>query len=238
MRKLFSLGVLVSLASISHAELVTYDFTGITNVGGTPRTFTGVFQYENIGTGSTIYYPGEPAPLQQGFRTSYFGAVRHLSITLSSGETVTSGPGTMDVNNIQQAENGSQIPVGFSVQAWTSGTTGTINGQVMTNMYLAFLPVTPNFSWDGLDDYFNGNAENMLQSNPALLPTNIDPALTGTALPANVLDVCTGGLFLGTNHALTNTVNSITTFELRQVPTPGAAALALCAATLTLRRRR
>lgn len=80
----------------------------------------------------------------------------------------------MYTNNIQQAENGAQVPAGLSLQAYGSGVSGTINGQPISGMYLAFLPLPPSFSWDALDAYFDGNAEQLLQVNPALLPRNID----------------------------------------------------------------
>jgi hypothetical protein len=108
-------------------------------------------------------------------------------------------------------------------------------------MYLAFLPVNPNFSWQGLDDYFHGNAESMLQANPNLLPHNIDPALTGTTLSPSIQRL-SSSLFLGTIHTTaqgtTTTVNTINSFQLR-VPAPGTAVCVIAAGCgATLRRRR
>lgn len=211
----------------AQAELITYDFSGHTSVGGSMHAYTGVFSYESTATASTVYRPGT-GPLQQGFESTYAGAVRELSIRLDNGETVSTQPGNLAINNIQQAEPGSQLPAGLSAQAWTGGATGTINGFHVFNMYLAFLPLQPNYSWDGLDDYFGGNAEQMLQANPSALPSNIDPMLTGTALPLHLLDTFTAGVFLGTNHNLTNTVNDAGNFVLRApVPEPSSWALLL-----------
>ncbi len=238
MHKLITLTSLALFASVSNAAIVTYDFTGHTTVGGGYHRFTGVFQYENSTPGSTVYTPGNGAPVQQGFTSRYLGATRLLSITLDNGERVTAGVGTMQVNNIQQAEPGSQVPKDLSLQCWTSGSSGTINGNFIHNMYLAFLPVEPNFSWDPLDTYFRGNAEAILQANPAALPPDIDPTLTGSALPVEILGTFTGGLFLGTNHALTNTVNTIDSFVLRPVPSPSTAMIIALLPVLAPRRRR
>ncbi len=215
MNRALPLAALLVATSTAAASIVTYDFAGMTNVGGTPRTFTGVFQYEDTTPSQTVYFPGNFAPVQQGFQSAYVGGLRHLSITLSSGETVTGGPGLMHLNNIQQAENGAQVPQGLSLQAYSSGISGTINGQVITGFYLAFLPLAGAFNWDPLDSYFGGNAESMLQSNPNLLPPTIDPDLTGTALPPDVLQVFSAGVFLGTSYGLSTSVNTITSFQLR-----------------------
>ncbi len=209
------MAIAAAAAATSQAAVVFYDFTGITNVGGQTRTFTGVFEYDAGVASSTVYFPGQSAPVQQGFQSTFVGAIRGLSISLDNGESVHGGIGYIHNNNIQQAEPGAQVPPGQSLQAYSSGVSGTINGLQITGLYLAFLPVTPNFSWDALDEYFNGNAEALLQANPSLLPGSIDPALTGTALPADLLTVFTGGLFLGTFHGNTTTVNSIMSFTLR-----------------------
>jgi hypothetical protein len=149
------------------------------------------------------------------------GAQQSLQIVLDNGERVTAGSGVLQINNIQQAEPGSQVPLDLTLQSWQSVATGTINGLSVFNMYLAFLPVAPGFSWDALDGYFGGNSEAMLQANPSLLPSGINPQFTGTALPTLVPDRFTGGVFLGTNHALTNTVNTAGNFTLLSaVPLP------------------
>lgn len=238
MHRITSLAALALCAAAADAAIITYDFTGYTHVGGGYHRFTGVFQYENSTPGTTVYTPGNGAPVQQGFTSKYSGATRTLSIVLDNGEHVTAGPGIMQVNNIQQAEPGSQVPKDLSLQCWTSGSAGTINGNFIHNMYLAFLPVDPNFTWDALDTYFGGNAEAILQANPAALPANIDPALTGSALPAEILRTFTGGLFLGTNHGMTNTVNAIDSFVLRSVPAPSAAVVLMALPGIALRRRR
>jgi len=225
-KTLLALSVLVMMtATAARAAEVTYTFEGMTNIGGS-NTFTGTFVYDNAVSGSTVYYPGT-GPVQQGFSTTYSGAVKSLKITLNNGNQVFSAGGNIVINNIQQAEIGAQVPAGLSLQAWTSGTTGTINGNTMTNMYLAFLPVNPSYSWDNLDTYFDGNAEQMLGSNPGILPSNIDTELTGTSLPTDLLTTFNDGLFLGTNHALTNTVNSITSFAVAPVPEPETYAMLL-----------
>ncbi len=182
--------------------------------------------------------------VQQGFTSRFAGAQQSLRIVLDNGEQVSAGTGLIQINNIQQAEAGAQVPAGLSLQSWQSSATGTINGLAVFNLYLAFLPVDPAFSWDPLDAYFGGNAETLLQGNPALLPASIDPGLTGTALPLQVLDRFTGGVFLGTNHGLTNTVNSAGNFALLSVvpvpvPEPAPAALlALGLAMVALARTR
>jgi PEP-CTERM motif len=232
------------LSPLAQATELTYDFTGRTWVGGTGHAYTGVFTFNDAVPASTVYQPGQTAPVQQGFQSSYVGAVHFLGITLDNGETVSASAGTLQVNNIQQAENGSQVPAGLSLQAWTGGADGTINGLRVFNLYLAFLPVTPAFSWDALDAHFDGNAEQLLQANPGLLPAGIDPLLTGTALPAVLTDTFSSGLFLGTNHGWTNTVNQVDSFTLRvaaPVPEPGSLALMLAgglAVAAALRRRR
>ena len=218
-------------APATHAAMVTYDIAGSTSVGGSTHAFTGSFTYDNSATGSTVYFSGGQ---QEGFRTTYTGAVSDLSILLNNGETVSAHTGSIWVNNITQAENGAQVPQGLSLQAWTAGASGTINGLSVFNIYLAFLPMQVGMNWDGLDDYFNGNAETMLKANPMLLPSAIDPALTGTTLPANVLDVFSNGLFLGTNHGLTNTVNTVSSMSLHVVAVPEPETYALMLAGLGL----
>ncbi|MCL4222225.1 MAG: hypothetical protein KJZ65_12745 [Phycisphaerales bacterium] len=224
-------------ASAAGASVVTYDFTGQTRVGGIPHNFTGVFVYNNGVPGSTVYHPGGGYPVQRGFESRYQGATQWLSITLDNGESVSGGVGMIQNNNIQQANPGSQVPLGQSLQCYSSGVSGTINGLHVFNMYLAFLPVDPHFSWNALNTYFGGDAEAMLQNDPSILPPDIDPRLTGTALPRNVLDVFNGGVFLGTNHAMTNTVNDIYTFT-RRVPSPSSLILLAMAPCAFTRRRR
>ncbi len=237
MKKFIACVTLAAAAATSQGVVVIYDFAGMTNVGGHARTFTGTFECDVSVASHTVYFPGNGAPVQQGFRSTYIGGMRSLSISLSSGETVYGGAGYIDNNNTQQAEPGSQVPLGLSLQAYSSGVSGTINGLPIWGMYLAFLPVTPNFSWDGLDNYFGGNAETMLQSNPSLLPGTIDPTLTGTAMPADLSAVFTDGLFLGTMHASTTTVNTITWFEPR-VPAPATWVAMSMPLALGARRRR
>lgn len=216
--------VMTTVTSV-HAAEVSYIFHGITHIGGT-NSFTGTFVYDNAVSGSTVYYPGT-GPLQQGFSTVYTGAVKSLEITLDNGNQVISTGGDIVISNIQQAETGAQLPVGLGLLAWTGGTNGSINGNIMTNMYLAFDPVTPNYSWDALDTYLNGNAEKLLQSSPSLLPPKIDTQLTGTSLPLDLLSTFDSGVFLGTNHGLTNTVNYISSFTLAPVPEPETYAMLL-----------
>lgn len=227
MKKIFLVTVILAMLSTTaaRAEEVSYTFEGYTHIGNI-TSYTGTFVYDNAVVGSTVYYPGT-GPVQEGFSTVYAGAVKSLKIILNNGDQVVSAGGNIVVSNIQQAEIGAQLPEGLSLQAWTGTTTGSINGHDISNMYLAFLPVTPNYSWEGLDDKFGGNAEKILQSNPGILSPNIDTQLTGTSLPSNLLDTFNGGLFLGTNHGLTNTVNTVSSFNLAPVPEPETNAMFL-----------
>jgi len=217
----------------AHASEHTYAFTGLATVGardgGPPaHLFTGLVTYQDDLPGSTEYLDSTA----QGFRTSYSGAVSFLGIVLDNGERVEAHSGWLQVNNIQQAEIGSPVPAGLSMQVWTGGASGSINGLSVFNLYLAFLPVQPNFSWDGLDALFGGNAEQLLGANPGQLPATVDPLLTGTAIPEVLPDTFVNGLFLGTNHELTNTVNPVYTFKevTAAVPEPATWALLLAGA--------
>jgi hypothetical protein len=205
---------ILACGTVAHAEIVTYEFTGTTYVGGSARTFTGIFEFEAPTPCSTVYYNGTGTI--QGFVTQYPGAVRTLSITLDDDESVSAAPGYIQINNIIQAEAGAPVPQGLSLQAYGGSAGGTINGQFISFLYLAFLPVNPNFNWDPLDALFDGNAENMLDANPSILSPYIDPVLTGTELPIDLPQKFSGGLFLGTVHAtnqgVITTVNTISTF--------------------------
>lgn len=233
--------VVVSVAAVvvsaAGASVLTYDFTGVTHSFLGSHTFAGTFVYDNGVAGTTVYHPGNGNPVQRGFESRYQGALRSLSITLNNGQVVSGEPGLIQNNNIQQAGPGSQVPLGQSLQCYASNTGGTIDGHSIWYMYLAFLPVDPNFSWGPLDSYFNGDAESMLQSDPSILPSDIDPTLTGTALPHDVLSVFNGGLFLGLTYDSTTTVNTITSFHLR-VPAPATAAIVGLAPVFGGRRRR
>lgn len=234
-RKHFALAAALAVAGFTapaaQAALVTYDMTGSTSVGASAHAFTGSFTYDNSATGSTVYFAGGQ---QEGFKTTYAGAVKNLSITLDNGETVSAGAGAIDISNITQSENGAQVPQGLSLQAWTSGASGTINNLVVHNIYLAFLPMPVGMNWDALDAYYGTNAETFLKANPALLPSNIDPVLTGSALPGDLLTVFTNGLFLGTNNGLTNTLNTVTSMSLHVAPIPEPETYALMLAGLGL----
>lgn len=234
-----ALGLAIGVAT-AECAIVTYDFTGYTSVGGHLRSFTGVFEYEDAAASHTVYFNGQTIP-QQGFRSTYANSIRRLSIALDDHESVTCTPGgSIDVNNMQQVEPGSQVPQGLTVQAWAGNSSGTINGQSIWYLYLAFLPMDPGFSWGPLDSFFGGNAESMLQANPGLLPPGIDPTLTGTRLSPSI-EMLSSSLFLGTIHTnsqgTTTTVNSITSFELR-VPAPGMASVLAMSGVLVIRRRR
>ncbi|MCL4220898.1 MAG: hypothetical protein KJZ65_05980 [Phycisphaerales bacterium] len=212
--------VLASAAGTTHAEVIRYNFTGLVGVGNTSHPFTGVFSYENATTGTTVYSNGSGPGSLEGFRSQYPGAIIEFWIETDEGDRVTSQQGRIEVNNIQQAEAGAPLPVGLTLQAFPLTTTGSIHGVPIQNMYLAFLPVPPNFSWDELDNFFNGNAEDILHNNPSALPPDIDPTLTGSALPAELLAVFNGGLFLGTSYGGMTFVNAIWTFELAPATCP------------------
>lgn len=237
MRSLIAVGVAAALVSAANASVVTYDFTGVTHGFLGSHTFSGTFVYDNGATGTTVYHPGNGFPVQRGFESRYQNGLRSLSITLDNGQSVGGGAGLIQNNNIQQADPGSQVPLGQSLQCYASNTSGTIDGHSIWYMYLAFLPVDPNFSWGPLDAYFNGDAESMLQNDPSILPSDIDPTLTGTALPGDVLSVFNGGLFLGLTYDSTTTVNTITSFHLR-VPAPATGAVVGLAPLFGARRRR
>ena len=232
-----ALATLLAASAPALAEQVIYDFRGMTYVGGVLRTFTGEFEYNDAAASSTTYTPGTGNSTIQGFRSTYSGAVTRLSIQLSNGESVSSLGGDIAVSNLIQAEASAPLPEGLSMQAWTNSTAGSINGLQIRYMYLAFLPVTPNFTWDGLDQLIGNNSETLLDANPALLPSNVDTNLTGTPLVADLNPMFPNGLFLGTVHDLTTTVNTIDYFE-RRIPTPASATLLTLAAATTLRRRR
>ena len=221
----------LALAQAALATEHTYTFTGLATVGardgGPPvHRYTGLFIFNDDFASNTTYANNS---VYQGFVTTYQGAVSYLGITLDNGEKVEAFGGNLQVNNIQQMETGSPWPLGFTMQAWTGGASGTINGFNVFNLYLAFLPVTPNFSWDGLDRALGGNAEQLLSDNPSLLHPATDPLLTGTEIPDGLPATFTSGLFLGTNHDLTNTVNPVYTLveTTAPVPEPGTWALML-----------
>ncbi len=239
--RLASTTAVLALAGVASAEIVTYDFGGITNVGGTPRSFTGEFSYDTSVAPDTVYIPS--GNTIQGFRTSYANAVKSLKIKLSNNEQVVCNTGgEIVINNIFQQEAGAPVPKGLTMQVYPPSSAGTINGQFIHYMYLAFLPVNVSYNWDALDTLLDGNAENMLDANPSLLPHDISPTITGTQLTPDLNSMFTQGLFLGTIHSnsqgTTTTVNSINWFERRAVPTPGAAMVMGLAAFATGRRRR
>lgn len=64
---LLTLAVLLISPAASTAAIATYDFRGITNVGGTPRTFAGVFQYDDAAQSQTVYFPGTVLPTRAGW---------------------------------------------------------------------------------------------------------------------------------------------------------------------------
>lgn len=217
-------------AAPAFAETATYDFGGHVNLGGGSYTYTGEIVLDMAPAETSTVYFSDATP-NQGFRTTYNGATQSLTLWISSGEVVQSGPGAVWMNNIAQQEPGASVPAGVSLQAWTGGTSGSIGGVVLSNTYLAFLPMPYQDPFNRLDRL--GLDEAALNTNPALLPTNIDPRLTQTALPADLAATFSNGLFLGINYGLTNQVVDVDHFSLR-APVPEPASAGLMAAGLLL----
>jgi hypothetical protein len=99
--------------------------------------------------------------------------------------------------------------------------------------------VASNFTWDALDTLLGGGAEQKLQANPSLLPAAVGPALTGTALPADLPSVFKSGQFVGVNFATTNAVLTVTSIvrHTSVVPEPASWALMLVGAAFLAGRR-
>lgn len=217
-------------AAPAFAETATYDFGGHVYMGGGSYTYTGEIVLDMAPADHGTVYFSDATP-NQGFRTTYNGATQRLTLWISSGETVQAGPGAVWMNNIAQQEPGASVPAGVSLQAWTSGTSGSIGGVALSNTYLAFLPMPYEDPFNRLDRL--GLDEATLNDNPALLPAAIDPRLTHTALPADLATTFSNGLFLGINHGLTNQVVDVDHFSLR-APVPEPATAGLMAAGLLL----
>lgn len=226
------------MAQASSPPPVVYDFGGHVTLGSGSFAYTGEWVLTpSAATWNTVFLSDQTP--QQGFRSTYSGATQSLQLRIDSGETVQAQGGDVWINNIAQAEAGAQVPQGLSMQAWTTGTTGTIGGVTLHGMYLAFLPVDYVDPWDTLNRL--GYVEDDLNANPSLLPGNIDPRLTRTAFFAdNVHNQFDNGLFLGINFGVTNLLVDVDWFVPRApVPEPATAWLwAAGALVLATTRRR
>lgn len=205
---------ILSACAAAHAEIVTYAFTGITNVGSQSSTFSGTVVIDDSLPSSSVYYNGTGPT--QGFATRYNGAVLSIDMHVDEVQQAFAGAGYLQCNNIIQAEPGGGLPQGLSMQAYGGAAFGNIHGQSITFLYLAFIPVQSSFNWDAIDALYGGNAENMLNDNPSLLSPTIDPSIIDTEIPADPNAKYINGLFLGTvyptSQGAVTSLNTITSF--------------------------
>jgi hypothetical protein len=242
---LLCLAAQASFLPSAQAVQVTYDFSGRITTQVSPTTSTvhpymGSFTYETSAAPYTVFTPGNVPPLQQGFSTIYAGAMVSLRIVLDNGNVVSSQGGNLQVYNIFQSEPGAQLGVGQGLLAGSGAMSGSIDGVPITDLYLSFYGIAADNNWDRLDTYFGGNAEQILTADPTLLPTDINPALTGTVLPTYVLTKFNADVFLGSNYAYSNAINTAENFVLRAVPEPATGSmmlLGLMAAVGSVKRR-
>lgn len=211
------------LAGAAQAAPVSYDFTGYLNGFGS-ESYVGRFTYDlAVATPTTTFYDAD----WQGYMTVYSGAITELSITVGDDAVSLNAPGNLSVFNFHEAAYGVSPGLDvltFSINGGNPGATGSINGTTITNLYLSF------YDTNGYIEPADG------QPTGAVSP-DIDPALTNTLVP----DLPYGGYFLGLNFGLTNTVNTITSFNLapaNPVPEPETYALFLGGLALIAWRRR
>jgi hypothetical protein len=222
-----ALAVGLALAGAAHAAPVTYEFTGFLNGFGS-QAYTGTLTFDAATPGVTSYYDGSNAWELQGYGTVYAGAISELSIDVGGQIVSQVGPGGLNVFNLEEAKYA--ISAGLSMITFplygSSSATGSIDGTPITNLYLSFYDTTGYIDTSTtLPGGWTGDP-------------NIDPALTGTSIPA----LPYGEYFLGMNFGLTNTVNGITSFTLA-APVPEAETYAmflsgLGVVALLARRRR
>lgn len=213
----------LAAAPALHAQTTTYDFGGLLYMGTTAYTYAGEIVLNAAPLSYSTQYFSDATP-NQGFRTTYNDATQSLTLWISSGETVHAGPGSAWMNNIAQQEPGASVPEGVSLQTWTSNTSGSIGGVVLSNTYLSFQPMPYEDPFNRLDRL--GLSEAALNDNPGLLPATIDPRLTHTDWPGDLTTTFSNGILLGINHGPTNQVFYLDYFRVQApVPEPGAAGL-------------
>ncbi len=218
-----ALAASLMLAGAAQAAPVSYAFTGILNGFGS-EAYVGRFTYDlAVATPTTTFYDA----VWQGYMTVYTGAITELSITVGDDHVSLNAPGNLSVLNFHEADYGVSPGLDvltFSLLGNNPGTTGSINGTTISNLYLSF------YDTNGYIDPADG------QPTGAVSP-DIDPAQTNTLVP----ELPYGGYFLGLNFGVTNTVNNINSFTLaptNPVPEPETWAMFLGGLGLLAWRRR
>lgn len=206
-------------ATVSHAT--TYEFTGSLNVNTQTFRYSGSFDLNEQAAGDTIYYPGETAPVQQGFSTVYFNAITNLRATVGNSTLTVLGGLPLLVENITQAEAGTQFPKGLSAYFRTpTFTGGVMNGFSAYFSFLAVPALSQPIQWSALDTLLGGNAEQMLQSGTVIDPT-VDPTLTGTQIPTDLAATFHQGVLLGVSQPGLTQVSYLDTLtQTAPVPEP------------------
>lgn len=212
----------ITLALPLVASAATYDFSGFghfwSNGAVSSQAYTGRLTFNDTAS-TTVYMPGDFAPIQQGFVTTYENSITEFVIHLGDGTLLSGGSGTITVNNIDQAEPGAQVPVGLSMQIRVGGITG--NGFQNTAIF-SFLPVQSQFS-PALFEATTGLTIDELQQLPSLLQTSINPLTTGTAIPTDLPATFTSGVTFSLNSSSAIQLDSISLAQ--PVPEPSAALL-------------